>query len=313
VVIVIEDLQWIDGASQEVLSTIVHGETEIHLLLLLTRRPDYTPPWVSSRRVRELYLEPIADEDICRLVQSRLAVETLPKTLARQLTERADGNPLFAEEIASYLTERGILRFTAGALDFDAGAAAEALPESVQSLLTERVDRLPPKGRALLQAASVVGRRFDQTLLEATVDFPDEIDSLLADMRSLDLVQTDGVARSHRFKHALVRDALYRSLLSEARQSLHLKIADEIERQSDHGVTEFAEMLAHHYSQTRHDEKGFAYLVIAGRKSLDLYSLDEAAAHFSSALRLLDRNPSCASDAQIADYILSYTRLLNMN
>jgi class 3 adenylate cyclase/tetratricopeptide (TPR) repeat protein len=313
VVLVIEDLQWIDSASEEVLSTIVHSEAKFQLLLLLTRRPDYKPPWVPNRSVRELYLEPLAADDICRLVQSRLAVDALPKTLSQQLTERADGNPLFAEEIVSYLSERGVLRVTAGTLDFDAGAAAQALPESIQSLLTERVDRLPPKGRALLQAASVIGRRFDQTLLEAAVGFTDEIDSLLADMRSLDLVQTDGAPRGHRFKHALVRDALYQSLLSEARESLHLKIADGIERQSDNQPTEFAEILAHHYSQTRNDQKAFAYLVMAGRKSLDLYSLDEAAAHFGTALDLLDRNPSCASDSQASDYILSYTRLLNMN
>ena len=103
------------------------------------------------------------------MVQARLGVEALPEALARQVTEKAEGNPLFAEEIITFLTERGILRTVAGKLDFDASAVAAALPASVQSVLTARVDRLAPKDRALLQAASVIGRQFDPQLLAVAV------------------------------------------------------------------------------------------------------------------------------------------------
>ena len=137
--------------------------------------------------------------------------------LARQVTEKAEGNPLFAEEIVSFLTERGILRTVAGKLDFDASAVATALPASVQSLLTARVDRLAPKDRALLQAASVIGRRFDPQLLAVAVGETD-IDARLAAMQALDLVRSEGKSSDYAFKHALVRDALYQSLLTEAAQ-----------------------------------------------------------------------------------------------
>ena len=107
------------------------------------------------------------------------------------------------------------------------------------------------------------------------------------------------------FKHALVRDALYQSLLTEPRKSLHLKIAEEIERRSGNRLTEVAEVLAHHYSQTDQVDKAFAYLSMAGSKSLSVYSLDEAATHFSAALALLDKNPDCASDDQFAEFLVS--------
>ena len=232
VVMVIEDLHWIDSVSEELLGKIIDSEAKLRLLLLTTRRPEYAPPWLDRAAVTKLPLEPLPTGDIRRLVQARLGVEALPEALARQVTEKAEGNPLFAEEIVSFLTERGMLRTTAGKLEFDASAVAAALPASVQSLLTARVDRLAPNDRALLQAASVIGRRFDPQLLAVAVGETADIDARLAAMQALDLVHRESKSSDYAFKHALVRDALYQSLLSEARQSLHLKIAEEIERRS---------------------------------------------------------------------------------
>jgi predicted ATPase len=130
----------------------------------------------------------------------------VPEALERQVTEKAEGNALFAEEIVSFLIERGMLRAVAGKVEFDASAVAAALPASVQSLLTVRVDRLAPKDRALLQAASVIGRRFDPELLAAAVGETD-IDTGLAAMQALDLVHPEGKSSDYLFKHALVRDA----------------------------------------------------------------------------------------------------------
>jgi predicted ATPase len=144
------------------------------------------------------------------------------------VTDKAEGNPLFAEEIITFLTERSILRTVAGKLEYDGNAVAAALPASVQGVLTARVDRLAPKDRALLQAASVIGRQFDPELLAATVVETD-IDHRLAAMQALDLILPEEKSGDYAFKHALVRDALYQSLLTEPRKSLHLKIAEEVE------------------------------------------------------------------------------------
>ena len=312
VMMVIEDLHWLDSASEELIGKIVDTTAKLRLLVITTRRPEYSPPWLDRLVVTKLALEPLATGDIRHLLRERLGVETLPEGLARQVTEKADGNPLFAEEIVSYLTERRMLRTVSGMLDFDPSAVSTALPASVQSLLAVRVDRLAPKDRALLQAASVIGRRFDPELL-ATVLNEGNIDHRLASMQALDVVHPSGKGAEFAFKHALVRDALYDSLLSDARMALHSKIAQEIERRSGNRLIEVAEVLAYHYGQTDRANKAFTYLSMAGSKSLNVYSLDEAATYFTAALALLDKNTDCAVDGQVADFFVSYSSQLYMS
>jgi class 3 adenylate cyclase len=210
VVMVIEDLHWIDDASAEVLGKIVASESKLRLLLVHTHRPEYIPPWLDHAVVTKIHLEPLPSDDIRRLVQTRLGAEAPSEALARHVAEKAEGNPLFAEEIVSFLTERGLLNAKGGILEFDPSAVAAALPGSVQSLLNARVDRLVPEDRALLQAASVIGRRFDPELL-ATVADQTEIDGRLAAMQARDLIHADSRSSDFVFKHALVRDALHQS------------------------------------------------------------------------------------------------------
>jgi predicted ATPase len=119
VLMVIEDLHWIDSVSAELLNKIIDSEAKLRLLVLTTRRPEYAPPWLDRSVVTKLHLEALPAGDIRRLVQHRLGVEVLPEAFARQVTEKAEGNPLFAEEIVSYLTERGIIRTT---VEFDESA-----------------------------------------------------------------------------------------------------------------------------------------------------------------------------------------------
>jgi class 3 adenylate cyclase/tetratricopeptide (TPR) repeat protein len=311
-VMVIEDLHWIDSASEELLGKIIDSEAKLRLLLLATRRQEYSPSWLNRPVVTELKLQPLPSGDIHRLLQARLGLGALPEALARQVTEKAEGNPLFAEEIVSYLTERGVLRAVAGKVEFQASAAAATLPASLQSLLTARVDRLVLTDRSLLQAASVIGRRFDPDLLAGAVGETD-IDDRLAALQASDLVHRESKSADYVFKHALIRDALYQSLLTDARKSMHLKIAEEIERRSGNRLTEVAEALAHHYSQTDRADKAFAYLSMAGSKGLMVYSVDEASAYFAAALVLLDKNPDCSTDDQVAEFIEQYALFLTIN
>jgi hypothetical protein len=160
------------------------------------------------------------------------------------------------------------------------------------------VDRLSPNDRRLLQAASVIGRRFDPQLLAVVVG-ENDVNSRLAVMQTLDLVRPEGRSSDYEFKHALVRDALYQSLLTEPRTALHSKIAEEVERRSGNRLTEVAEVLAHHFSQTDLADKAFAYLSMAGSKNLSMYSLDEGSIHFAAALSLLEKYPDCASDHHV--------------
>jgi class 3 adenylate cyclase/tetratricopeptide (TPR) repeat protein len=312
VIMIIEDLHWIDSASEELLAKITDSKTKLRLLLVTTRRPEYTPLWRDRPAVTSLSLERLAVGDMRRLVQARLNVDALPEGLARHLTEKAEGNPLFAEEIVSYLTERGILRTDSGKLDFNDSTVTGTLPASVQTLLAARVDRLSPNDRALLQAASVIGRRFDPLLLAVAVNDTD-VDDRLAAMQSVDLLHRVGKSDDYSFKHVLVRDALYQSLLTDARSALHAKIGNEIERRGGNRLPEVAEILAHHFSQTNMVDRAFAYLLMAGSKALDVYSLDEATTHLTSALALLDKHPTCASDNEFAKLFVAYSLLLNFS
>ena len=217
VVMVIEDLHWIDSVSEELLGKIVDSEAKLRLLLLTTRRPEYAPPWLDRAVVTKLPLEPLPTGDIRRLVQARLGVEAL----ARGAGAAGDGEGRGQSALRRGDRElshraRHVAHQQPAKLDFDASAVAAALPASVQSLLTARVDRLAPKDRALLQAASVIGRQFDPQLLAVVVGETD-IDDRLAAMQALDLVHRESKSGDYAFKHALVRDALYQSLLTEPR------------------------------------------------------------------------------------------------
>jgi class 3 adenylate cyclase len=312
ILMMIEDLHWIDSASEELLGKIIESENELRLLVLTTRRPEYSPPWFDRTVVTKLLLEPLPTGDIRRLIRGRLGAEALPEPVAWQVAEKVEGNPLFAEEIVSFISERGIVRSTNSKLDYDATVVATALPASVQSLLTARVDRLAERDRTLLQAASVIGRRFDAQLLAAAIGESD-LNARLAAMRSFDLISMNTRSDDYEFKHALVRDALYESLLTGSRKSLHLKIAEEIERRGSNRLNEVVEVLAHHYGKTDRSDKAFAFLSMAGRKSLNVYSLGEAAAHFAAAFALLERTPECASDDQLAEFLASYAYLSNIS
>jgi tetratricopeptide (TPR) repeat protein len=179
---------------------------------------------------------------------------------------------------------------------------ASALPASVQSLLAARIDRLSPADRALLEAAAVIGRRFDADLV-ARVTGVSDLDASLAAMQGLDLVHHEGKTGDYSFKHALVRDAVYNSLLNARRAALHLAIADEIERLSANRLPEVAETLAYHYGCTSRADKAFLYLAMAAKKCLDIYSLDEADGYARLALDLLEAHPDCAGDQVVAEVV----------
>ena len=313
VVLLIEDLHWIDTVSEEVLGKIIGREPELPLLILHTRRPEYEPAWLDSAVVTALRLEPLPAGDIRHLIQARLGVEALPEALVHQVLEKAEGNALFAEEIVSFFIEQGVLRTVVRTVEFDAGIVVSALPANVQTLLTARVDRLASQDRALLQAAAVIGRRFDPELLAAAVGATEDINARLRAMQAIDLVHPEGKSGHYAFKHTLVRDALYQSLLTGPRVALHLKIAGEIEHRSSNRLAEVVEALAHHYSLTESTAKAFAYLAMAGAKSLRVYSLDEAYNYFAAAIKLLDKNADCASDQQVVELLVDYTLCANMS
>ena len=295
VIMLLEDLHWIDTVSEELLSRLLSMEAVLPLLVIHTRRPEYQPLWSSHRAVEVLRLAPLSVSETSEIIRARLQLADLPGMLARSVADKAEGNPLFAEEIATFLLERGSVRRTASGIDYDPVAVATALPTTIHSLLTARIDRLAPEDRTLLQAAAAIGRRFTREVLRAVAGAA--ADDRLPYLHELDLIHVEDKSGDIVFKHALVRDALYGSMLNEQRASLHLKIATEMEHVSDNRLFEVAEQLAHHYRQTDRSDKAFQYLVMAGQKSLRVYSLEAAGKYFEDALTPVEATPQCADDA----------------
>ena len=303
-IMIFEDLHWLDSASEELLASIIAIPEPLQLLILHTRRPGYVPSWAGHPRVAQLALEPLSARETSRIAQARLGVDLLPEALARLIAAKAEGNALFAEEIASYLVERGIVRRGASGLEFDPAAAAAALPESVQSLLASRVDRLAPADRSLLQAAAVIGRRFDPDLVIAVSGRQETGEASFAAMETLDLVRRDERSGDYVFKHSLVRDALYSGLLTGPRVALHLKVAEELERRSANRLFEIAETLAYHYSSAQSAGKAFAYLAMAGQKSLNVYAIHEAEQYYRQALAIFEAQNACAAPDSVAQAVV---------
>ncbi len=313
VVLVVEDGHWIDGASEDLLRKLIDGGDFPNLLILYTRRPEYTPDWLQNPAVASIDLKPLTVEDIRNLACTRLGIEALPDTLARKVTERAGGNPLFAEEILSFLIEEGALRVEDGHAIFDKDRNPNGLPASMQALLSARINQLEPRERDILQAAAVIGRRFDPGLLSLVVTRQDETGAALLRLQALDIVHRESNSAEYMFKHVLLRDTVYQSLVTDRRSDLHLAIAAALEMRNANRLSEAAETLAHHYAQTSRADLAFQYAALAGAKSLGVFSHDQADQYFATALALYEQDPTCASDDALVGLLANYALCLNIS
>jgi class 3 adenylate cyclase len=308
VILHLEDVHWIDGASAELVKKLLETDNQPNLMVIQTRRPDYVPEWLGAAAVTQIALRPLRDDDILQIAQKRLGAETLPDTLRRQIINRAGGNPLFAEEIIAFLKQEGAIQVDGDVVLFREDVETSSLPLSMQGLLTARIDRLEPEQRRLLQAAAAIGRRFTFSLLSTVLGGGVDLELGIQRLRDLDIIHLDGNTDNLAFKHVLLREAVYQGLLSWAKADLHLAIAAAIEEGAEGRLIEAAETLAYHYSLTDRNDLAFKFTAMAGAKGLGIFSLDEANRYFTSALTLCDQDPACASREQyialLADYAL---------
>jgi class 3 adenylate cyclase len=313
VVLLIEDIHWIDDATAEMVGGLIAKGEFPNLLILQTRRPEYKPGWIDLPLVTSVQLTPLAEAEILDIAATRLGVDSLPDELVRQVVELAGGNPLFGEEILNFLIEQGALRVEGGEAVFDTSAGENALPVSMQSLLEARMELLPPADRALLQAASAMGKRFDPGLAAVVSGQQDEAFAVLQRLQALDIIHRATDSSHFQFKHALLRDTVYRGLVAERRSEIHAGIATAIEARNPDRLPEVAESLAHHYGKSARADLAFRYSVLAGQKSLGIFSHSEASRYFAAALALYEAEPAIASDAEFAAFLADYALCLNIS
>ena len=308
VVMFIEDLHWADTASQDWLLRIAESDRELPLLIVTACRPHYRPPWADLPGVITLILERLSSEGTVELLQKRIGNLTVPSDLARLIVAKTQGNPLFAEEVTNYLIDRGQIRRSGADILFEE-AAKSALPITLENLLLERFDRLDESSRSVLEAASVVGPSFSGDLVSQVTGLNGTAIQHFAALERKDLIVLEPGRDSYRFKHALVQDAIYNRLLTPARQELHEKVANTIEEQGSANLNEFVDSLADHYNETSRADKTVRYMALAGAKSLQVYSLEEAERRFRRVIDLIDLIPGCADDTLLADVLLKLARL----
>lgn len=313
VVLLIEDVHWIDSMSKDLLMQLVAEADQPNLMILTTHRPEFVLPYAGMSGLTTVALRPLDAADIRALVQSRLGVTALPEQLIAQLTERAGGNPLFGEEILSLLLQQGALHVEAGAVRFEDRLGESGLPVGVQNLLTARIDGLPPDDRALLQVAAVIGPRFDPGLLATVMRLPGDTGPTLDRLHERDLVVREASSSDYAFRHVLLRDTVYEGMLADQRQALHFAVAESLEQRSSNRLPEVAETLAYHFTRANRTKQAFHYTAMAGTKALGIFSLDLADQYFAQALALYESEPASTTDAEFISFVADYGLCLNIS
>src|SRR4029453_16468374 len=308
-VLCLEDLHWIDTASEALLRQIMQSDTRVPLLLLCSSRPPYQLPWAGRPHVTALPLAPLSEESTLALVKQCLGTDALPEELAQLIGEKTEGNPLFAEEITRYLLESGILRRTNGRIAWQPVGQAVQIPATLQDLLLARVDGLAEAPRALLQVAAVLGHRFPVDLLRTIYGGHDDtFAQCLQELEAHDLIarqETEGRA-PYQFTHVLIQDTLYTTLLTPRREVLHQRVGEAIERHYPAHLSEWVDVLAHHWCRTARVDKAVHYLALAGEKNLRVYALVEAHACFRQVVESIESAPRGAYDIVLADVLLHW-------
>jgi class 3 adenylate cyclase/DNA-binding winged helix-turn-helix (wHTH) protein/tetratricopeptide (TPR) repeat protein len=281
VLVVVENLHWIDPTSHEYFAELVERIAGVPLLLV-TYRPGYRPPWMDKSYATQLTLAQLSPADSQRVVQAVLPARQLPDRLLQDILERAGGNPLFLEELAWTVKEHG------------GGQLPPEIPTTVQAVLAARIDRLPPEEKRLLQAASVIGMEVPLVLLQAMAERPaEELRRSLTHLQAAEFLYETRLLPDveYRFKHALTHQVAYGSLLQGRRRELHARIVEALEALAGEWVSGQVDRLAHHALRGELWDKALAYCRQAGEKALARSAYREAVSYFEQALGALAHLP----------------------
>jgi len=322
VALVLEDLHWIDRSSADLLVRLLPVIDERPILLLCTSRPDRdSAGWriVTAARdllgpaLLEIGLSALSGTESRELIGNLLRIESLPAALRDAMLLRTEGNPFFLEEVVRMLVDRGVIVRSGDQWAATREVEAIDIPDTIHGLLLARIDRLPDEPRRVLRAAAVLGRDFNLPLLEAVTGpagpalgrleaagLVQLADSEVATGNGAGGARADGSAPAREirygFRHALIQDAAYESLLKRERRALHLAAAEAIEGLYPERRRELAAVLAGHFGAAESPERAVEYLLIAGAEALRTFADREAYGFFGRAIRLLPERPETEAD-----------------
>jgi class 3 adenylate cyclase/tetratricopeptide (TPR) repeat protein len=300
-VIVFENLHWIDQTSEECLTALIDSLTSMPVLVLTTHRSGYTAPWANKTYYTQISLDLLTTSETAAMVEALLGSRELPAGLLQFIQEKAGGNPLFIEEVLHALLESGLLTHDHGRLHWNEETVV-AFPTTIQDIMQARIDRLAEPVKHTVQTAAVVGREFSLLLLSQVVDEAVAVETNLQTLKQAELIYETRFFPEveYRFKHAVIQDVAYHSLLLRRRQALHGSIAQAIE-QFYPNPQEHTAILAYHYARSTHQDKAVDYALLAGDQAAQLCANAEATVYYTQALttaRTLPASPG-AQRAQI--------------
>jgi len=297
VVMIFEDAHWIDPTSRELLDLIVERVRGLPVLLIVTFRPDFQPPWAGQSQVTMLALNRLLRHDRSVLATQIAGGKALPDEVIDQIIDRTDGVPLFIEELTRSVLESGLLREEADRYVLDHALPPFAIPTSLHDSLLARLDRMASV-RLVAQIGAAIGREFSYVLLHAVSRLPeDELQSALGRLVASELVFQRGAPPEavYSFKHALVQDAAHGSLLRSSRQQLHAQIAEALEAVSPELTETQPELLAQHYAEAGLVEESIASWGKAAHRSATRSAMAEAVAQLQKGLDQLALLPDNAA------------------
>ena len=295
--LVCEDLHWIDTETQALLDSLVESLPTARLLLLVNYRPEYQHGWGSKTYYTQLRLDPLPPGSAEALLQGLLGDDPSLAPLQRLLIARTEGNPFFLEESVRALVETGVLVGAPGAYRLAQALPTIQVPATVQAVLAARIDRLPPEEKRLLQTAAVIGTEVPLPLLQAIAELPEAaLHGGLAHLQAAEFLYETRLFPEHEytFKHALTHEVAYSSVLQERRRVLHARIVEALEALAGERVAEQVERLAHHALRGEVWDKALAYCRQAGEKAMARSAHREAVGYFEQALSALPHLPETA-------------------
>jgi class 3 adenylate cyclase/tetratricopeptide (TPR) repeat protein len=292
--VVFEDLHWIDAETQAILNYLVLSLPSSHMLLLVSYRPEYRHEWQSMPCYNQIRIEPLEPEGAENLLDTLLGHDVTLLPLKQLLAQRTEGNPFFLEESVRSFIESKALIGEPGTYRFVGSLAAIQVPSTVEPVIAERIDRLSPVCKQLLQAAAVIGMNVSSSLLHSVVELEDEtVRQGLAQLQSAEFLHETGLfpEPEYVFKHALTHDVAYKNLLQERRRTLHARILQVSEHLFRNRIAEHVERLSHHAIRGEVWDKAVSYSYQAGAKAAARSAHSEAVGRFTSALKAIERLP----------------------
>jgi predicted ATPase len=294
--LVFEDLPWIDAETQALLDSLIESLPTARLLLV-NYRPEYQHGWGSKTYYTQLRLDPLPPASAEAVLDALLGQDPGPAPLKQLLIARTEGNPFFLEESVRTLVETGVLIGEPGAYRLAQALPTIQVPATVQAVLAAHVDRLPPEEKQLLQAAAVIGTEVPWPLLQALAELPEAaLHRGLAHLQAAEFLYETRLfpERAYTFKHALTQQVAYQSLLTSTRQRYHQQLAQALEARFPETVETQPELLAHHYTEAGLAEPAVEYWQRAGARSNMRSAYVEAVAHCSKGLEVLKSLPETA-------------------